>query len=51
MSKQKQEQVLDMLVVFGIAEDEALETVIGMTEDDEQEQLQEDLLLEFNECY
>lgn len=51
MSKQEQEQILDMLVGFGIDEDEALNTVIDMTEDDEQEQLQESLLLELNECY
>ena len=54
MSEREQNRMLDMLVACGSSEDDALETVISMVEnyeDDEQEALQQDLLLELNECY
>lgn len=56
MSVQKQNEMLEMLVACGSSEDDALDTVIMMCEDensgwDNQDELQEDLLLEFQECY
>lgn len=57
MSEREQNRMLDVLVAYGSSEDEALETVISLTEDgeeekeDEQKVLQRDLLLELNECY
>lgn len=56
MSEQKQNEMLEMLVACGSSEDDALETVILMCEGendgwDDQDELQEDLLLEFQECY
>lgn len=55
MSVQKQNEMLEMLVACGSSEDDALDTVIMMLEGDDvyddQNELQEDLLLEFQECY
>lgn len=52
MSVYEQNRMLDCLRACGSSEDDALETVIMMLEgDDEQEVLQQDLLLELNECY
>ena len=56
MSVQKQNELLEMLVSCGSSEDDALETVIMMCEGenddwDNQDELQEEVLLEFQECY
>lgn len=51
MSTKQQNDMLDCLLVCGSTEDAALETVIEMVEDYGQNELQEDLLLEFQECY
>ena len=51
MSVYEQNRMLDCLRACGSSEDDALETVIEMVEDCEQDELQEDLLLELNECY
>lgn len=51
MSVYEQNCMLDCLRACESSEDDALETVIEMVEDCEQDQLQEDLLLEFWECY
>lgn len=51
MSVYEQNRMLDCLRACGSSEDDALETVIEMVEDYDQNELQEDLLLEFQECY
>ena len=51
MGVYEQNRMLDCLRACRSSEDDALETVIEMVEDCEQDQLQEDLLLEFQECY
>lgn len=51
MSVYEQNRMSDCLRTCGSSEDDALETVIEMVEDCEQDKLQEDLLLELNECY
>lgn len=60
MSKQKQEQIMEVLKLCGLDDDTILDTAINLEEDeqtedkiedDKQEQLQKDLLLELNECY
>lgn len=56
MSVKEQNEMLEMLVACGSSEDDALDTVIMMLESDDdiyddQHELQEDLLLEFQECY
>lgn len=51
MSVYEQNRMLDCLRTCGSSEDDALETVIEMVEDYDQNELQEDLLLEFQECY
>lgn len=51
MSTKQQNDMLDCLLACGSSEDDALETVIEMIEDYGQNELQEDLLLEFQECY
>ena len=51
MSVYEQNRMLDCLRACGSSEDDALETVIEMVEDYGQNELQEDLLLEFQDCY
>ena len=51
MSTKQQNAMLDCLLACGSTEDAALDTVINMVEDYGQNELQEDLLLELNECY
>lgn len=51
MSEREQNRILEMLVACGSSDDDALDTVINMVEDYDQNELQEDLLLELNECY
>lgn len=56
MSVKEQNEMLDCLRACGSSEDDALDTVIMMLEGDDdiydgQNELQEDLLLEFQECY
>lgn len=51
MSVKEQNEMLEMLVACGSSDDDALDTVINMVEDYNQNELQEDLLLELNECY
>lgn len=51
MSVYEQNRMLDCLRACGSSEDDVLETVIEMVEDYGQNELQEDLLLEFQECY
>lgn len=51
MSTKQQNDMLDCLLACGSTEDAALDTVISMTEDCDQKELQEDLLLELLECY
>lgn len=51
MSEREQNRMLDCLTHCGSTDDAALQTVIEMVEDCEQDKLQEDLLLELNECY
>ena len=51
MSVYEQNRMLDCLRACGSSEDDALETVIEMVGDYGQSELQEDLLLEFQECY
>lgn len=51
MSTKQQNDMLDCLLACGSTEDAALDTVINMVEDYGQNELQEDLLLEFQECY
>lgn len=51
MSTKQQNDMLDCLLACGSTEDAALDTVINMVEDYDQNELQEDLLLEFQECY
>ena len=51
MSTKQQNDMLDCLLACGSTEDAALDTVINMVEDYDQKELQEDLLLEFQECY
>lgn len=51
MSTKQQNDMLDCLLVCGLTEDVALDTVINMVEDYDQNELQEDLLLELQECY
>lgn len=56
MSVKEQNKMLEMLVACGSSEDDALDTVIMMCEGendgwDNQDEPQEDLLLEFQECF
>lgn len=51
MSERKQNRMLDCLKACGASEDDVLETVIETAEDCKQDKLQDDLLLELNECY
>ena len=51
MSTKQQNDMLDYLKACGSSDDDALDTVINMVEDYGQNELQEDLLLEFQECY